>query len=127
MQDRHMRAGLSGIAVVFLVASACTDSPPTSSRNLSPVEADCANPAPLYGEFDPNAPDYDVVFHDGIDPIAETDRLAAVYGFTPTSVHTFVPVFFAPLTDDVRDRLRCEPSVQLIEYNAAPPPPVRAR
>ena len=67
---------------------------------------------------------YIVQFNDGIDALDETARLHHLYDFEPTYVTMFIPVFFSSLTDDVRDRLRCEPSVRAIEYDgpATPPP-----
>ena len=89
---------------------ACTSSPP---------EPSCADPAPLTGTFDPQAPDYIVLFHDGVDPAAETARLEAAYEFTARHVYTVVlDGFSAMLDDDVRDLLRCEPTVKSVSHDA---------
>jgi hypothetical protein len=93
----------------------------------SPVEPTCAEPAPLMGSPGPRTVDYSVLLHDDVDAIAETARLSQVYRIRPTSVLTLIPVFFAMLDDDTRDRLRCEPTVKSIEYNGlGTPPPVPA-
>ena len=84
----------------------------------SPSGPSCADPAPLTGKFDPRAPDYIVLFHDGVDSVAETARLEQAYGFTASRVFTTdLDGFTANLNDDIRDSLRCEPTVQFVEHD----------
>jgi hypothetical protein len=104
-----MRSLLLFVALASLAAG-CTASSAPGPR--------CTSPAPLYGQFDPRAPDYIVMYRDGVSSSEETARLDAVYGFTPTYVWTAVAGFAANLDDDVRDMLRCESSVKLVEHDA---------
>jgi hypothetical protein len=61
-----------------------------------------------------------VVFHDQVDPTAETQRLATRYGFTPRYVYTAaLKGFAADLQPPVVAALQCEPSVASMEHNAA--------
>jgi len=88
----------------------------------SPSGPSCADPAPLTGTFDPRVPDYFVVFHDGVDSAAETARLEQAYGFTASRVLTgALNGFTANLNDDLRDSLRCEPTVQYVSHDALVP------
>jgi hypothetical protein len=108
--DHDMRSFLVFMALVSLV-SACADSPSTS--------APCSNPAPLYGEFDPRAPDYMVKLRDGVNVDDEVARLEQLYGFSATSVFRFsINGFAAEFDDDVREMLRCESSVEWVEHDA---------
>ena len=67
------------ISSTLLLAAAC--------QNSTGPQLSCLQPAPLLGEANPMAPGYIVVYHPGVDPVAETSRLAARYGFTPTHVY----------------------------------------
>jgi hypothetical protein len=98
--------------LVSLIPTGCTDKP-----SIQPV-AQCDNPAPLRGQLDPRAPEYLITFHDSVNAAAETDRLARVYEITPAFVYTSIPAFAASLSDEVREELRCEPSVQYVDYGA---------
>ncbi len=88
----------------------------------------CEHPAPLLGKPDPAAPGYLVVFHEGVQARAETDRVAARYGFRPIHVYEHaLRGFSADLTPAVVANLRCEANVRYIEYNAtvsASPSPI---
>src|SRR5262249_5348233 len=108
--NRHMRIPLL-LGALAWSAIACTEGVAPGSSTPSPPGPHCASPAPLYGMFDPRAPLYMVMYHDGVNPNDETARLEGVYGFTPKSVWTAVPGFAASLDDAVRDMMRCEPSV----------------
>jgi hypothetical protein len=78
----------------------------------------CENPAPVLGEYDPDAPGYMVLFHDGIDAEEETNRLATLYGFQPTYILENSPVFAATFSTDVLEHLRCEPSIKSITHDS---------
>jgi hypothetical protein len=53
-----------------------------------------------------------------VDPTAETQRLATKYDFVPTHVYTAALAgFSADVPADVTRDLRCEASVQYIEYD----------
>jgi hypothetical protein len=95
---------------IWLCLSGCTD-------ESAAMDSSCRDPAPVMGQFAPEAPGYIVMFHDGIDTASEAARLASVYAITLRSVYTIIPAFFATFDDDVLERLRCESSVQYIEHN----------
>lgn len=113
------------VTALLLTAAFCAAAAgcigPSSSRG--PVDPDCNNPAPLMGQPDPRTTGYIVQFQDDIDALDETARLSHVYAIDPTYVTNFVPLFFASFSDDVRDRLRCEPAVKAIEYESVGTPP----
>jgi hypothetical protein len=78
----------------------------------------CVNPAPLLGQYDGRAPGYIIDLKDGVDVIVETDRLATRYNFTPTHVYDAVlGGFSANLTPAAVAGLRCENTVNYIEFN----------
>jgi hypothetical protein len=121
-----MRTLLLTTAAMCLAAAGCTAAAPPSdpsSMSSSPVEASCAHPVPLSGTLDARAPGYIVVFRAGVKTSAEAARLASVYGIASMDVLTLIPAFSADLDDDVRDRLRCEPSVSYVEHNSVAGPP----
>ena len=100
------------VALAVLAAAACRDV-------SAPSAAACAQPVAVLGTYDPAAPDFIIQYRDGIDPVAETNRLAARYGFTAKFVYTAAfRGFAAALTPDVVANLQCEPSVALIEHDA---------
>lgn len=107
--------------------AACTSAAGLTARGspdmsaISPlhgVTSPCSAPAPVLGTYSPAAPGYIVQFHDGIDPSAETARLAQRYGFMPTHVFRVIPGFSALLSEAHVRALRCEASVELIEHDA---------
>ena len=79
----------------------------------------CACPAPLYGKFDSWFEDFIVVFRDGVNVTRETARLEQVYNFRATTVMSSTQIrgFSAVFDDEVRDRLRCETSVDHVSYD----------
>ena len=98
------------LSSTLLLAAAC--------QNSSGPELSCLQPAPLLGQANPMAPGYIVVYHPGVDPLAETSRLAARYGFTPTHLYTAALLgFSASLTPTSVGGLRCEPSVSYMEHD----------
>jgi hypothetical protein len=87
-------------------------------HNSTGPQLSCLQPAPLLGQANPMAPGYIVVYHSGVDPVAETSRLAARYGFIPTHVYTAALLgFSASLTPMSVGGLRCEPSVSYMEHD----------
>ncbi len=97
----------------LLLALACR-----SSTGLG-TQPSCVLPAPLLGQADSAVPGYIVVFRAGVDPVAETARLGARYGFTPTHVYTAALLgFSADLTSTSVAGVRCEPSVSYVEHDA---------
>lgn len=90
----------------------------TNAFPACPESLPCANPAPLYGELHPETPGYIVVYRQGTDVAAETARLAARYGFVAQFVfQSAILGFSAQLTPETVSALRCEPSVQWIEFD----------
>lgn len=78
----------------------------------------CPDPAPLYGEPDPEAPAVIVVFRDGVDHRAATEALAARLGFTPSRVYeSALPGFAAELTAAQVAAVRCAPGVAYVEHD----------
>lgn len=97
--------------LVWLGIAACADSEP-------PSEHPCSDPAPLHGTFDARAPGYVVAFQAGVDTQAEVARIEEIYGFTAQYVFTEALQGFAATFDaNVRDMMRCEPSVASVQYN----------
>ncbi len=96
-----------------LIQSAAADVP----TNEVVVPA-CATPAPLIlARF--RAPGHFVILTSKEGVAAETERLAAKYGFTPRSVYADVlGGFFALLTPEIIAALRCESDVQYISENS---------
>lgn len=84
----------------------------------------CVSPVPVLGRFDPAAPGYIVIFHDQVDPVTETQRLATKYNFTPRHVYTVaLKGFAAELQPPVVAALQCEPSVAYLQHDVAALPP----
>lgn len=102
--------------VLILVCVAAGAGLPTASRAQRPA---CPRPAPLAGRPHPAAPGYIVVYHDSVDALAETARLAGRYGVSPRHLYrTAVRGFSAELEPEVLQALRCEPSVNWVEHIA---------
>lgn len=75
------------------------------------------DPAPLHGKPDAAAPGYIVVYHDGTDPDAVTDELAAAHGFTPRHVFRHALLgFAAELSADALGAVRRHPAVKYVEH-----------
>lgn len=80
----------------------------------------CSDSVPLLGTYDPAAPGFIVRFQDTVNAAAETARLGALYGFTPTFVYqAAIRGFAADIPLATVTVLRCEPTVTSIEYDAA--------
>ena len=54
----------------------------------------------------------------GVDAGEEANRLAEKYGFTVEHVYATGSFFVLDMTPEVVDRIRCEPTVRYVEYNA---------
>ena len=103
---------------VLLVACDSTSAVAPVPPTVEIVRPPCANPAPLLGQFDPQAPRYIVVYRDGVDAGVETDRLAMKYEFQPNFVYTHaLGGFSAELTPPVVADLRCEGTVNYMEFD----------
>jgi hypothetical protein len=105
-----MRHLVFAVATLVLPAtSACTD---------SGNEPQCAQPAPLSGRRNPDAPDLIVLLHEGVDATMESERLGDIYDFTAQHVYTTLPGFSALIDEGNLPMFRCEPSVSAIERDA---------
>lgn len=94
---------------------ACRDA---AAPNFALIAPPCADPAPLEGQSDARAPGYIVVFEANVEARPETNRLAAVYGFTPRYIYEFaLQGFSADLTPDVVAAVRCETTVQSVGHD----------
>ena len=114
-----------GIATLLLLV-ACGKSSPLEPDNV--IGPQCASPAPLINENNRAHPDriideYIVLFRQGTNTSAESSRLASKYGFTVKEIFTIIPAIAADLHPDVVAKLRCEPSVQTIEFSKTNIPP----
>ena len=77
-----------------------------------------AGPAPLHGRASA-AGGYIVVYHDGTEPDAVTDALAAAHGFAPRHVFRHALLgFAAELSADALDAVRRHPAVKYVEHDA---------
>ena len=85
--------------------------------NISPK---CNNPAQLLGELDSEAPGFIIMFKDDVDTIGEVNRLSAYYNMLTQHVYTAKGIegFTAQISDEILDRLRCEPTIDFIEHDA---------
>jgi len=114
---------LSLVPLVLITCggSSSPSAPAAVSEPSQVVEPACPNPAPLEGAYDPRAPGYLVIFHDGVDAQATADELAAQYGFTVERVWTAALLGFSTpdATPEAVAGLRCEPTVKLVEHNGS--------
>ena len=116
----YLMARLTSLLVsVSLLSVACHDfAAPAPDPVANVVPPPCADPAPLLGTTDPRVPGYIVVFDDSVDGSQETARLAVEYGFEPTHVYQFaLQGFSAELPPSVVAKVRCEPTVNLVEHD----------
>jgi hypothetical protein len=103
--------------------------PVRSRSDPSIVRPSCADPAPL---SNPNSrlfpgrlvDDYIVLLKFGFNVNVEGPRLAGKYNFSIQELFTIIPAFVANLDGSTVARLRCEPSVQNLEFahTNIPPP-----
>lgn len=110
---------LLALGVVGCGAAAATAPDPTPESLLA-LQPSCDQPAPLYGEPDPNTPGYIVGFRDGVKSEVETPRLAALYDFQPSFTYTTaLQGFAAELTPETVAELRCVSTIKSIEHDAS--------
>jgi hypothetical protein len=88
-----------------------------STNDSETVNPSCEKPAPLEGKYDPAAPGYIVMFNKVPDATAETVRLASFYGFKIDNFLQTIYAFSAKLSPQVVAKLRCDPSIKMIERN----------
>jgi hypothetical protein len=100
------------VAFVLSFLVQCGDSDRTS------LFMRCDDPAPLLGEpeSEPVSPAYIVGYHEGVDAVAETQRLSAAYGFEPESVFQVSPGFAADLDPVQLAQVRCESTVDHVSH-----------
>lgn len=125
-----MRNLLLMMTLFLLISAGCNDTPSTVQRTVCPPcpiqgplcpnsRPECERPAPLY-THNCDAGGYIVEYNDGTDPHAVTAQLSRKYGFTPKFVYDAAILgFAADFTCGTMEKLRCEPSVKLVEENEA--------
>lgn len=77
----------------------------------------CGNPVPVRGQWTPKAPGYIIYFKSGVNAVTETKRLALLYGFNPNSIFDMIGGFYAELSPDVLEPIRCEPTINEIYFD----------
>jgi hypothetical protein len=111
-----MSTAMRGLIVFSLIVSAsmlfAATNPDSETIHLS-----CAAPAPLEGKYDPAALGYIVMFKNVPDATAEIVRLASLYAFKVDNFLETIFAFSAKLSPEVVAKLRCDPSVKMIERN----------
>ena len=88
----------------------------------------CAAPAPLLGGEDriyqAIVDEYFVILVPGTDVMVEGARLRAKYRFRITEFFSIAPIFIASMSAEVVAEVRCEPTVQGVQFvNVTPQPP----
>jgi hypothetical protein len=82
----------------------------------------CESPVPVSGQLTQLSPMYLIYFKSGVNAVTETNRLAALYGFAPSSIWDAIGGFSADLSPAVLESLRCEPTIQSIFFNGLASP-----
>lgn len=113
---KHFATTISSITCSLL---ACLIVNGGSLYSETVANAYCENPAPLKGQFNPDVPGYIVVFKENIDSATEANRLINIYKIQLGFIYsTALNGFSAEMTDDTKEKLRCESSVAYIEYDS---------
>jgi hypothetical protein len=121
MTQASVRVAMLGF--LALAGVSCGRGDATSLLTPDVVTPTCATPAPLFGKPNAQAPGFIVVLQDSVDAIAESQRLATRYDFTPSHVYTAaLRGFSAVLSAGVVADLRCEVNVRYVEYDAVVTP-----
>ncbi len=108
------RKNLFNFLILSLLISilSCDDKP------ITPDISYCKNPVDLNGQFDPKAPGYIVVFNDNIDAKEEVERLKSIYALQVSHIYdSALNGFSASMSDDTREKLRCEKTIKYIQYD----------
>jgi hypothetical protein len=112
-----MKAALVMSLAVFTIG--CQEATAPQSPTFELLQPSCSSPAPVLGQFDPDAPGFIVVFEHGVDAAQETPRLASQYRFTPRFIYTHaLQGFSAQFTPSALAAVRCESSVDYAQFNA---------
>lgn len=113
-----MKVRLSILLIVLISGCHPLSTSPDAPR-YELLDPQCMTAAPVYGQFDPAAPGFVVVFVDSVKGAEETRRLSGVYGFQPRFVYTHaLQGFSAELTPSALAGIRCEASVRYASFNA---------
>jgi len=112
------RSGFCNLAILVFACGQfilCAAAAPQKPEVLTPA---CKNPAPLQGQWNPDAAGYFAIFKDGVDGPKTTDLLMKKHGFTVEGDLSLTGMFFVKaLTPKQIAALRCEPQIRLIEHN----------
>lgn len=116
------------VALLPLAVLACSNGsspseplePSDSGDPARVVAPSCSDPAPLEGEYHPEAPGYVVQLRGEADAEATAAALAEKYGFTVDHVYDAALVGFSTpdATPEMVAGLRCEEVVTRVEHNA---------
>ncbi len=114
----YSRSSFCNLAILVLACGqsmVCAAAAPQKPEVLAPA---CKNPAPLQGEWSPNAAGYFAIFKDGVDGPKATVSLVKKHGFAVEGDLSMAGMFLVRvLTPRQMAALRCEPQIRLIEYN----------
>ena len=108
------------VALTFEVQAADAPKPaPEGKGAAAPPPAKRANPVPITGKGDPQAPGYIVLFENNVDAKAEVARLEKLYGFAHKYVYDMPTFkgFAAVMTDAAIEQVRWETSIHSIEHD----------
>lgn len=85
--------------------------------NTTAPNAYCENPALLEGMIPPFAPGFIFFFKQGTNAVEEATRLVNVYEMEVGAIYDSLLGFYATMTDDVMERVRCEATIKSVHYN----------
>jgi len=105
------------VSLAVIVAAGCGDG--DSDIMVEPL---CDDPAPILNKPDPDAPGIFVKLVDEAAVNSEILRLISTYDFTPEEIIEITNTFFAFLDDWTIELLRCDDSVEWMEWNAVKRP-----
>jgi hypothetical protein len=99
------------LCITIAILSACDDSSDEGNGY-------CVSPVELSGRFEPSAPGYIVFFNDSVSATDEVNLFIQTYeDLEVGSIFGSLNGFFANMGAITMENIRCEPSVDSIEYN----------
>jgi hypothetical protein len=111
-----MTSKIRALIIYFLAVSVSPVFAATNS-DLEVVRPSCSEPAPLEGNYDPQAPGYIVMLKKTAEATSEMEVLSKRYSFKIDYPFESISSFSAKFSPDVVAKLRCEPTVKIIERN----------
>jgi hypothetical protein len=125
--EEWARSVLNALPMVRVLAIAILVAGCSFSGDRGPASPDCGSPAPLVGIREPQLPEIIVSLREGFNFSAEVSRLSDVYGFVPMSMNAELRDFFTVYDEADLPSLRCESTVQAVEYDGFDYPAATAR